>query len=246
MINNQLNNNARAIMTYNIIYKLMELNLFKNKESIINIGSFDLIEYVDIDLAMKLLNSLNLKANEDEIYSHIEKKRISSKILWKKLGLKESVFIDADGVHDSLSYDLNLDIKQEYNFDKKFDVVTNFGTTEHVFNQYQVFKNIHNLCKKDGIIIHSLPIQGAWEHGMYNYHPNFFFALADKNNYKIEYFGIRHKDLQNYNIVELKEPEIKPFLKEINAYDTMGSVVILRKQDNEEFKIPLQSRYDKY
>jgi len=246
MRNSFFKSDVRAIMIHNTISKIKELNLFENKDSIVNIGSFDLMEYIDIDLSIKLLQSLELESNEEGLDKYIEKNRISSKILWEKLGFKDSVFIDSDGVHKSLKFNLNLDIQKQYNFTKTFDVVTNFSTTEHVFNQHEVFRNIHNLCKKDGIIVHSLPLQGAWEHGLYNYHPNFFFALADKNNYKIEYFGIRHKDLQDYNIVDLSEPEIKSFLKNISAYDTMASIVLMRKQDDEEFRTPFQGRYDKY
>ena len=55
-----------------------------------------------------------------------------------------------------------------------------------------------------------------------------------------------YNDLQEYNIVDLSVSEIKSFLKNINAYDTMASVVLMRKQDEKEFRVPFQGRYDKY
>lgn len=246
MINKFLQNNARAIMVYNIINLIKKLNLFKNKKSIINIGSFDLIASENIDLAMELLNALKLDTNDINLLSYIDKRRISSKILWEKLGFQEINFIDPDGVHNSLTYDFNLDIQEEIGFKESFDVVANFGTLEHIFNQYAAFKNIHKLCNVDGIMIHSLPIQGAFEHGMYNYHPNFFYALANVNGYKIEYFALRHKDLKNYNLVEINDDVIKTFLNNINAYDTLGSLVIFRKIVDKEFKVPFQGRYESF
>ncbi|AXH10883.1 hypothetical protein CP960_13530 [Malaciobacter halophilus] len=245
-INSYLENDARLIMIYNIISTIHQLNLFENKSSIINIGSFDLIEKDNTSLALKLLNSLNLKATLKEIESYIEKRRISSKILWEKLGFKDIKFIDPDGVHNSIQIDLNEKMDNQEINNKTFDVVTNFGTTEHIFNQYQAFKSIHDLCKKDGLMVHSLPLQGAYEHGFFNYHPNFFHALAAKNNYEIKYAGIRHKNLENYKLLDLKNYLPNDFLKNINAFDTLGSLFILKKTTSKPFEIPFQGRYDKY
>jgi len=246
MTNNFLQNDARAIMIYNIINLIKKLDLFKNKKSIINIGSFDLIASENIELAMQLLSALKLDTNGINLSSYIDKRRISSEILWKKLGFEEINFIDPDGAHNSLTYDFNLDIQEEIGFMNSFEVVANFGTLEHIFNQYAAFKNIHKLCNVDGLMIHSLPIQGAFEHGMYNYHPNFFYALASANGYKIEYFGLRHKNLKNYNLVEINNDAIKPFLNTINALDTLGALVIFRKLADKEFKVPFQGRYESF
>ena len=216
------------------------------KKSIINIGSFDLIEREDLDLAQELLKALSIDISNINIEKYIDKKRISSKVLWEYLGFEEILFIDADAAHKSLVYDLNFDLEDKYNFKNTFDVVANFGTTEHIFNQHSAFQNIHKLCKTNGLMIHSLPIQGAYEHGLYNYHPNFFWALSAVNNYKIEYFGVRHKDLQNYELVDIKNTVVNVFLKSINANDTFGAFVILRKLNDSKFKIPFQGRYEHY
>jgi len=239
-----LENNARAIMIYNIINLIKKLNLFENKKTIVNIGSFDLIDSENTDLAMELLNKLDLNTKNISLLDFMDKKRISSKALWDLLGFKESVFMDPDGVHNSLTFDFNLDIQNELNFMQKFDVVTNFGTTEHIFNQYAAFNNIHKLCKENGLMIHSLPIQGAYEHGLYNYHPNFFYSLASENKYKIEYFGLRHKNLNSYSLVDIDDTIIDNFLSNINAIDVFGAFVIFRKTNNDSFKVPFQGRYE--
>ena len=89
--------------------------------------------------------------------------------------------IDMHGTKFSIKQDLN----EPYLEDNKYNLVTNFGTTEHIFNQYQVFKTIHNLIKPNGLIMHFLPCQGAYNHGFYNYSPAFFFDLGKANNYEI-------------------------------------------------------------
>lgn len=75
------------------------------------------------------------------------------------------------------------DLNQPVRLPGRFDVVTNFGTAEHVFNQYQFFKTVHEATRPRGLMIHSLPNQGGYDHGFYNYHPTFLFDLAAANGY---------------------------------------------------------------
>ena len=65
--------------------------------------------------------------------------------------------IDASGEHDSLPFDLNNLLCTEYNFTKQFDIVSNLGTFEHVFNIANCFENMHNVCKRDGLMLHVIP-----------------------------------------------------------------------------------------
>ena len=89
--------------------------------------------------------------------------------------------IDLHGTPIAEPHDLNLPLP----FPEQFDVVTNLGTGEHVFNQYQVFKSVHEKTKPGGMMIHSLPNQGGYDHGFFNYHPTFVFDLSQANRYQI-------------------------------------------------------------
>lgn len=90
--------------------------------------------------------------------------------------------VDLHGSEKALRLDLNepLDLPRH-----AWDLVTNIGTTEHVFNQYQAFKSLHELARPGGLILHSLPNQGCFDHGFFNYHPTFFYDLAIANAYEI-------------------------------------------------------------
>lgn len=66
-----------------------------------------------------------------------------------------------------------------------YDVVLNFGTTEHIFNQFNCFEVIHDATKVDGIIYHQLPATGYLDHGYFTYTPVFFRDLAISNDYEI-------------------------------------------------------------
>ena len=66
----------------------------------------------------------------------------------------------------------------------RFGLVTNFGTTEHIANQLNAFKVIHDLAAVHGVMMHHLPAQGMLNHGLVNYNPKFFWMLARSNGYK--------------------------------------------------------------
>jgi hypothetical protein len=48
----------------------------------------------------------------------------------------------------------------------KYSLVTNFGTTEHVANQLNAFKIIDELTALNGVMVHELPAQGWFNHGL--------------------------------------------------------------------------------
>ncbi len=101
---------------------------------------------------------------------------------WEWLGFQYAS-IDIDGSPNSIPLDLNYDILPEWAL-KKFDVVTNFGTTEHVANQLNAFKIIHDLTAPGGIMIHAVPAQGLVNHGLLKYNPKWFWMLARSNDYR--------------------------------------------------------------
>jgi hypothetical protein len=80
--------------------------------------------------------------------------------------------------------DLNFDLLPAQHFEL-YDVVLNFGTTEHIFNQWNCFAVIHDAAKVGGIIYCVLPATGYLDHGYFCYTPLFFRDLAHANEYNI-------------------------------------------------------------
>lgn len=96
---------------------------------------------------------------------------------------------DINGLDGAISIDLSSPLPPEYI--GRFDVITNFGTTEHIENQFQVFKNIHDACRIDGYMIHSVPEVGFWSgHCPYYYGPEFPALVASHNNYNLIHLEI--------------------------------------------------------
>lgn len=106
-----------------------------------------------------------------------------TKPFWEWLGCRY-VAVDFDASPHVLRLDLNFDdVPQEHR--GRYDLVTNFGTTEHVANQIQAMKVIHDLTRPGGIMLHTVPTQGYSAHAMINYTPKFFWALSRSCRYDI-------------------------------------------------------------
>jgi hypothetical protein len=112
-----------------------------------------------------------------------------------------------------------------------FEAILQHGTLEHLGGGiYQGFKNCHDLLEVGGVIIHENPKTGNWPgHGNYYFSEEFYLQLADLNNYEI---------------LELKEEAAMG-----NVTDGWNISCVLRKLSDNEFmsesnfnKLPL---YDK-
>ena len=97
---------------------------------------------------------------------------------------KEVVSIDLNAQDDSIPHDLDTPIPAD--LESRFDLVTNYGTGEHVNNQYMFFKNMHDTCREGGIMIHQLNHEGFIpDHGRYYYSTKTVFRIAKLCAYSI-------------------------------------------------------------
>lgn len=101
---------------------------------------------------------------------------------WYKERGKDYMSIDLNGLNDSKQWDLSEPLKTS----KKFDLVTDFGTSEHVKDIYQCFANINKLTKVGGIMVHENPKTKNWpKHGMHYRDQKFYIDLAIHADYHI-------------------------------------------------------------
>ncbi|MBT4888238.1 MAG: hypothetical protein HON65_01625, partial [Rhodospirillales bacterium] len=75
--------------------------------------------------------------------------------------------------------------KLPWGYKKKFGLILNCGTSEHIFNQLNVFNVIHDATEVGGYMYHQVPTTGRIDHGYFCYHPRFFRELAEANGYEI-------------------------------------------------------------
>ena len=122
-----------------------------------------------------------------------EERRDKTAEYYRCLGFVEYRAIDANEKYGSLVMDLNKDLKNDYRFTNVYDLVTNNGTGEHIFNQAAVFQNMHNMTAKNGIMVHVMPFLNYINHGFYSFHPNLYFALTGVNHYRLIALGVAHR-----------------------------------------------------
>jgi SAM-dependent methyltransferase len=106
------------------------------------------------------------------------------------LGFRSYDAIDVNSMYGSLIMDLNVDLREAYGFETVYDLVTNNGTGEHVFNQAAVFKNMHQLTRVGGVMLFVLPFYNWLNHGFFNFNPLVFTDLAAANGYEILRLGV--------------------------------------------------------
>jgi hypothetical protein len=146
--------------------------------------------------------------------------------------------IDIDGSPGSIPLDLNYD-SVSANYNGRYDLVTNFGTTEHVANQLNAFKIIHDLTAVGGLMFHVLPAQGYFNHGLVNYNPKFFWMLARSNDYirlHSEFSFSQSAGGLPGDIVSDTSRFVSEFAGRANSYraaDAWLRIVFLKHQDRE-------------
>lgn len=141
-------------------------------------------------------------------------------------------FYDTEENSDVLKWDLN-EIQCPSEHTRSYDLVTNLGTTEHIINQANAFKLMHDLVKVGGVMFNLLPMARP-DHGFFNYNPCFFEWMAEANQYKI--LGMyTSRDLLWY-----QQQELVPYHGTI-PINHEYIFCILRRMSTESFKNPSQS-----
>lgn len=188
----------------------------------------------------------------------------TTKEFYASLGCQDYVALDVNDEHDATIADLNFPV----DLGRTFDLVTNSGTGEHIFNQYAVFKNAHDLSHK--YMLHVLPFSPWINHGFFNYNPILFRDLAFANSYtSMVCIGDRWGKMitlepkwifqekypetleaairQLYVFDEQRFPNVKTELKEerkSKAHTEPFVIALFEKTDKTgEFKIPFQGKY---
>lgn len=156
----------------------------------------------------------------------------SSVAFWAALGIKRSA-IDVEG--DAIRLDLNRG-RVPRRLRGVFDLVVNGGTTEHVANQMNAFRIIHQLIRVGGVMYHELPAGGLVDHGLVSYQPKFFNMLARLNGYEALY--VRY--------TAWGPSKIPDYLRQANPYGGDSVVdcslrVALRKLHNMPFICPFDA-----
>lgn len=131
-----------------------------------------------------------------------------------EMGCGRYVSIDGNG-RGTFTWDLN----QPVPLTETFDLVTDFGTGEHIFDQAQVWRTLHALTKIGGFIAFDRPAQGYQKHCFYLTNECLFTDIAAANHYAVVWL----------------ERQTMP------RGELIGGA--FQRRTNEPFRVPQQGRY---
>jgi hypothetical protein len=171
---------------------LISQNLLPPRASILEYGPQNILwsspeqgaELAEFVTSMRAFNGLS-DMDTGELIAQIGSGGLMADVFEQCGFLHTSIDISPHGKNVIL-FDLNVDTVPS-SLGESFDLVTNFGTTEHILNQYNCFATIHDFTRLNGLIYHDLPMGGYFFHGYFSYTPMFFFHLAKANDYEILY-----------------------------------------------------------
>jgi len=175
----------------------------------------------------------NAERLSDEQLDRLAKQGFASEF-FRACGFKYRAFDIFDG--DSVTlFDLNIQTAPP-ELAGTIDLVTNYGTTEHLINQNLAMRTMHELASVGGVMHHDLPMGGYHSHGYFSYNPMFFQHLARANEIEVLFEGFScDKSLQPVpeNMAERGWST--------DGWFNSSLEVVLRKTSEKRFRMPLET-----
>lgn len=154
-------------------------------------NQYAFVKKYGLDLLKKNNNSMlelgNQMLNGNDIFEDIK----VAKQFYIKHGFNHTS-VDWNGENGAVKIDLT---KSYPKFMNSFDIITNHGTTEHVHDQYSLFKNLHKWAKVGCIFVHCVPLHSEEHkkyvnydfppHGDYEYSSKFWEELCKELGYEL-------------------------------------------------------------
>lgn len=190
-----------TLQSYELFNKFLQ-NLDRKELSILELGDQDIYDSRIAEFKTKFRNLISKQFK-----------------IWKTIDLTDSYGSGVEIIDLSIPTSINI----------QFDIITNFGTTEHVepeSGQYTCWNNINDLLKVGGLLINEVPTDnGYWyDHCRYFYTDDFFYNLE---NYGFSL--IENKILDNkLHFSVLKKIEHKKFMSESIFFQN----IVFRKENN--------------
>ena len=164
-----------------LYHQLKTLGVFNGVRSVVELGS-QTVWCPQRTMMRNLFCAFGREAPRDAAMKSFANGTGAGRDLYEHLGMTYTC-IDVDARFGSLKLEMNFDaVPPEHR--GRYDLTTNHGTSEHILNQYNVFKMMHELTSTGGLILHAVPFTAHLEHGFFNYNVDFFSTIARANSYR--------------------------------------------------------------
>ncbi len=216
-----------------LYHQLKTLGLFDDVKAVAELGSQD-VWCPQRTMMRDLFRAFGRAEPPAKIIEDFANWKGASRDLHEHLGM-EYACVDVDERFGSLALDMNFDeVPPEHQ--NRYDLTTNHGTSEHILNQYNVFKMMHDLTRPGGLILHAQTFTVHLEHGFFNYQPVFFRALARANAYQTLGVWVG-PDWQLSSLVPWHSSLLDRLT--LSPKTTHLLVVLHRKTSAQDFRVPL-------
>jgi SAM-dependent methyltransferase len=127
----------------------------------------------------------------------------------------------------------------------RFDLVLNFGTTEHILNQLNSFEVMHDALKVGGVIFHQLPSVGWIDHGYFNYNALLVDDLVKTNDYEVldRFFTVAGQSEFASTGIDIRDPNTPTVTHSAKGPDTLLNFnlnYVVRKKFDAPFYVGLE------
>jgi hypothetical protein len=221
------------------ILEIGEANLYGDiSPAMLYVAAAELAADESREAIVKKLQALEAIIPQDDPYLLFKYAKLVYEILFDTTAVDS---IDLHGTPAAMRLDLNLIIPGSMR--RKYEVVINHGTAEHVFHIGRVFETMHECCEMGGLMIHDAPCTGWFDHGFYGLNPTLFYDLAAANHYAIRRLALTQINPPKVTPLENRgHAQALAFAKQIPENSCL--FVALRKTSDEPFQIPMQGYYD--
>jgi hypothetical protein len=122
----------------------------------------------------------------DQIVTHCTPHYLARE-LYKSLGCGHYVSVDGNGRNGAIAFDLNRKTNELRALLKLkvYDLVTDFGTGEHIFDQAAFWRTVHLMTAPGGFIAFDRPSQGYPGHCFWRTDLSTFQDIAAANSYEV-------------------------------------------------------------
>lgn len=177
-----------------------------------------------------------------------DKGYISGETLFEQLGFNAISVLDVSTFEGaSIQFDLNSpDIPDDLR--SRFDTIIDHGTLEHVFHFPNALRNLFQMLKIGGRVIHSSPSGNFFDHGFYMFQPTLFMDFYAANGWEINSIKVAQ-----FTPAQETEPaffaDYEPGLFDAVSYGKMdnklyATICVARKSENSSGDvIPTQGAY---
>lgn len=218
----------------------------------ITLGRQDvLVTYEEvIELAKQVNYPLRLLSNVElsDKFDMKKLKCISDRSLFFMLGFDDLKSVDFSSYENAdVIYDLNQDLLPA-DLVSSANVVLDPGTIEHVFHVPNSLKNIFNMLKMEGRVIHIAPSSNHMDHGFYMFSPTLFRDYYFANQFDLQPLKIiryRPQSCLSWKIASYFPPFFQSF--SFGGLDAcMYAVYCIAKKTalSSSDRIPQQSHYE--